>query len=68
MVRGDDGTFVEYPLRVVSTAAVNSKQSRPIQFCDVLAGLATRHFSPRTEGDDRKFMDEAIEASLKHAT
>ncbi|MGA7451348.1 MAG: hypothetical protein WBW73_08735 [Rhodoplanes sp.] len=66
--RGGDGSFVEFPLRVVSTTAVDSKDSRSIQFCDILAGLATRHFSPLTEGDDRVFMDELIDAGLKEIT
>lgn len=66
--RGGDGSYVEYPLRVVSTTAMNSMDSYAIQFCDVLAGLATRHFSPRTKGADRAFMDEVIQAGLKHVT
>ena len=66
--RGGDGSFVEFPLRVVSTTAVDLKDSRSIQFCDILAGLATRHFSPLTEGDDRVFMDELIDAGLKEIT
>lgn len=63
-----DGTFVEYPLRIVSTTAVDSKNSRSIQFCDILAGLAARHFNPRTEEEDRKFMDKAIDAGLSSIT
>lgn len=68
MHRQGDGSFVEFPLRVVSTTAMNSQDSRSIQFCDVLAGLATRHFSPRTEGDDREFLDQVIDAGLKNIT
>jgi hypothetical protein len=63
-----DGTFVEYPLRVVSTAPVDSQSSRSIQFCDIIAGLVSRSFDPRTEGDDRKFMDDVIDAGLKEIT
>ncbi|ENN88493.1 hypothetical protein RHSP_04799 [Rhizobium freirei PRF 81] len=66
--RSGDGSFVEYPLRVISTTAMDSKDSPSIQFCDLLAGLAAKHFSPRTEGDDRVFMDQVIEAGLKHIT
>jgi hypothetical protein len=47
---------------------MDSKDSPSIQVCDLLAGLATKHFSPRTEGDDRVFMDQVIEAGLKHIT
>ncbi len=68
MHRLGDGTFVQFPLRVISTTAVDSKDSYSIQFCDILAGLAARHFSPRTEGDDRKFMDNVIDAGLKAIT
>jgi hypothetical protein len=68
MHRLGDGTFVEFPLRVVSTSAADSRDSRSIQFCDLLAGLATRHFNPRTQGDDRKFMDDVIDAGLKEIT
>ncbi len=68
MHRQGDGTFVEFPLRVVSMTAVDSKNSRSIQFCDILAGLTTRHFNPRIEGDDRKFMDDVISAGLEDIT
>jgi hypothetical protein len=63
--RSGDGTMTEFPLRVVSTTPMDSKDSAAIQFCDVLAGLTTRHFSPRTEGKDRDFMNEVVEAGLK---
>jgi len=66
--RSGDGSDVEYPLRVVSTTPMNSKDSFSIQFCDVLAGLVTKHFSSRTEGEDRLFMDRLIDAGLKHVT
>ena len=66
--RGGDGSYVEFPLRVISTTAMDSQASRSIQFCDVLAGVAARHFSPNTAGDDRAFIDEVIDAGLKHVT
>jgi hypothetical protein len=66
--RGGDGTYVEFPLRVLSTAAMDSKDSQSIQFCDLLAGIATKHFSARTEGEDRRFMNELINAGLHHVT
>jgi hypothetical protein len=49
-LRFGDGSIVEYSLRVISTTPMNSEDSRSIQFCDVLAGFATRYFSPSTEG------------------
>jgi len=59
-------SFVEFPLRIVSTQSVNSVDSRAIQFCDILAGLGTRHFDPRSLGSDREFMDELVEGGLNH--
>jgi hypothetical protein len=56
--RAGDGTLTEFPLRVISTTAVDSKDNISIQFCDVLAGLTTRHFSSGTEGADREFMND----------
>jgi hypothetical protein len=63
--RSGDGSFTKFPLRVTSTMPMDSKVSRSIQFCDVLAGLSARHFSPITQGDERAFMDELIDAGLK---
>lgn len=59
-----DGTMVEYPLRVRSTRAVDSRTSSGIQFCDILAGLAARQFSPATVGEDREFMDRLVANGL----
>lgn len=66
MHRLGDGSFVEFPLRVVSTQSVNSIDSRAVQFCDVLAGLGARYFDPRTAAGEREFMDSLVEAGLKH--
>jgi len=63
-LRAGDGSFVEYPLRVVSTQAMDSRQSRSIQFCDILAGLAAKHFNPDLDEDDRAFMTELIDEGL----
>jgi hypothetical protein len=64
--RNGDGTLTEFPLRVVSTTSVDSKSNTAIQFCDVLAGLTTRHFSPLTDGADRDFMNDVLAAGLDH--
>jgi hypothetical protein len=56
-----------FPLRVVSTTAVDSKDSYVVQFCDILAGLSARHFAHK-EGADRAFLDEAIDAGLSSLT
>ena len=60
--------MTEFPLRVVSTSPVDSKNSASVQYCDLLAGLTARHFSPLTEGDERDFMNEVIAAGLKELT
>lgn len=63
-----DGSFVEYPLRVVSTAAIDSRDSYSVQFCDILAGLTARHFNPATEAEDREFMNQIIDGGLQDIT
>lgn len=65
--RAGDGSETMFPLRVVSTTAVDSKDSYAVQFCDILAGLSARHFAHK-EGPDRAFLDEAIDAGLSSLT
>lgn len=65
MHRSGDGSFTEFPLRITSTTPIDSKTSRSVQFCDILAGLSARHFSPLTLGDERAFLDELIDVGLK---
>lgn len=62
--RAGDGSYVEYPLRVVSTEGRDSRLSRSIQFCDVLAGLTAKHFNPDLTADDREFMSSLIDEGL----
>lgn len=62
--RGGDGEYVEFPLRVTSTIPQDSRDSYPIQFCDVISGFAAKHFNPDTTGDDRKFLDEVVKAGM----
>jgi hypothetical protein len=59
-----DGGMVEFPLRVVSTTHVDSRQNYAVQLCDILAGLAARHFDSRIEGGDRDLLNAAVEAGL----
>jgi hypothetical protein len=63
-----DGTMVEFPLRVVSTRAVDSRTSYAIQFCDMLAGLASRHFNLQLADEDRDFMNDVVRAGLCELT
>lgn len=59
---------IEFPLRVVSTRAVDSRTSYAIQFCDVLAGLTSRHFNLQLAGEDRDFMNGVVGAGLSELT
>lgn len=59
-----DGTTVEYPLRVISTTAVDSRECPSVQFCDICAGLAARHFDPRIAAPNRQLLNQALEAGF----
>ncbi len=59
-LKAGDGSLVPHPLRVVSTEAKDSRESYPIQFCDILAGLTAKHFNPNLGDDERAFMNELI--------
>jgi hypothetical protein len=59
-----DGTVVEFPMRLLSTTAADSKTNPSIQFCDVLAGLVTKLHDPRLEGEDVEFMNDVVAAGL----
>jgi hypothetical protein len=45
-----DGTTVQFPLRVLSTTAVDSKDNYSIQLCDIIAGFATMFFRLKFTG------------------
>jgi hypothetical protein len=62
------GTPNRYPLRVISTQAVDSKNSLAIQLCDLLAGLAAKQFRVDIPDDDRKFLDEVLAAGFDQVT
>ena len=59
-----DGTAVEFPLRVTSTTAVDSKSSFAVQLCDLLAGLSARRFNSSVSDQDRKLLGEVFVAGL----
>ncbi len=59
-----DGTTVQFPLRVTSTHSVDSKDNYSVQFCDILAGLTTKHFDARIVGDNRILLDEIVAAGM----
>jgi len=62
--RMGDGTYVEFPLRVISTTEVDSRDSRSVQFCDILAGLSVKHFNRELKEDDRQFLNDVVGAGL----
>lgn len=60
-----DGTFVQYPLRVIQTLPVKSQENYSVQLCDILAGFATQNFKNDLKGPDAKpIYKEAMEAGL----
>lgn len=60
-----DGTFVQYPLRVVQTMPIKSHENYSVQLCDILAGFATQNFKNSLKGDNAKpIYKEAMEAGL----
>lgn len=63
-----DGSFAEYPMRVVSTTALDSRGNSSIQFCDILAGLTARHFDPGLTPDERNFLNAMIDEGLCHTS
>jgi hypothetical protein len=67
-ITGGDGNGLEWPLRVISTESRDSRDSRVIQFCDVLAGLISKHFNPDLSVEDRQFMNELVTEGLGHIT
>ena len=58
------GVFYEFPLRVISTKSVDSRDSSAIQLCDVLAGIATRSFGAELGESDRELVKSTLEAGL----
>ena len=63
-LRIGDGSSVEYPLRVIKTRSVDSRDCHSVQFCDILAGLTARHFDLDLPQEDRVFMDDLIDDGL----
>lgn len=59
-----DGTTVQYPLRVVSTTSVDSRDSPSVQFCDFCAGFAARRFDPELAPANRQLVNQALEAGF----
>ena len=56
--------LVKFPLRVISTKEIDSKKSYSVQFCDILAGLVTKHYNSKLPDDDKLFMNGLIDEGL----
>ena len=63
-MRTSAGTDMEFPLRVISTRPVDSRENLTIQFCDVLAGLTARIFDERIEAAERELLTEVMHGGL----
>lgn len=59
-----DGTFVQYPLRVIETISQDSESNYSIQFCDIISGLCTKYLDTNIMGDKRKFLMELMQGGM----
>ncbi|OFV20937.1 hypothetical protein HMPREF3127_02315 [Sphingobacterium sp. HMSC13C05] len=59
-----DGSFVQYPLRVLETISQNSEDNYSIQFCDIVAGLCTKYLDNRVIGNQRIFLQKIMAGGL----
>lgn len=59
-----DGTFVQYPLRVIRTEGVDSKTSSAVQLCDIVAGLAAKVQNPNRTDEDDRYLQPMIDAGF----
>lgn len=59
-----DGSYVEFPLRVISSTGIDSVNNFSVQYCDVIAGLVCKCFSLPTSKDEEiiisKIKDKGI--------
>jgi hypothetical protein len=63
-----DGSKAQFPLRVVSTTAMDSKISYAIQFCDLVAGITTKFLGTPADHDDRPFLESLLDHGLGYLT
>lgn len=59
-----DGSFVEFPLRIIKTESVDSKENYAVQFCDVLGGLANKISIPNPDIEQQSFLTEVLQAGI----
>lgn len=63
-----DGTDAPFPLRVVNTLSVDSRDNASIQFCDILAGLCVKMHGAGPDNPDYAFFIELQSAGLSALT
>ncbi|NBA86072.1 DUF3800 domain-containing protein [Emticicia sp. CRIBPO] len=59
-----DGTNVNFPLNVVDTQGIDSKDSFAIQLCDVLAGVGSKINNPKLTAKEKSFLDEVMKHGI----
>lgn len=59
-----DGSTVAYPLPVLKTQSVNSKDSYGVRLSDLLAGYAAKHFDLSRPKEEREILDGMVTAGL----
>ncbi|KQW75567.1 hypothetical protein ASC89_21725 [Devosia sp. Root413D1] len=59
-----DGTDAPFPLRVLSTLPVDSRDNASVQFCDILAGLSVKMHGVTRDNPDYAFFTELQFAGL----
>lgn len=63
-----DGTNAPFPLRVVSTLPVDSRDNASVQFCDILAGLSVKMHGATPDNLDYAFFNELWSTGLSALT
>lgn len=59
-----DGSFVQYPLQVIETIGIDSKENFAIQLSDILAGIATKHVGTKLTQYERDLMTDIMRSGL----
>lgn len=59
-----DGSSVEFPLRVLETCSVDSKENYSVQLCDILAGLANKSITIGKEDKHHALIVKILGAGL----
>ena len=60
------GEPVQYPLRIVSTELVDSKEHWTIQLCDMFAGMALRRLSQKNTLEEKEFIESWCSGGIEN--